>query len=132
MSLINRVYHPYWMWEENKFNMWGNVDNKEKFLKWAIEFTGDHKLYGRFMLRVVNEWKYSCEHNLSNIEQNRKAWIGHAACALANECPEDIVRQAWGYLSQEQQDLANNEADIAIKTWEDKFGGNNEQDLFGY
>ena len=114
----DRIYHPYWMWEELEHNMWGDVNDKPKFLKAAIEFTGDHKKYDRFMMRVVNEWLYSCEHNLSNKTQNRKAWVGHAAVALALGCPEDIVRSAWGHLTEEQQILANNEASIAIKYWE--------------
>lgn len=118
MQLLDRVYHPYWKWEEVEKNMWGTVDNRERYLKWAIDFTGDHKKYGRFMIRVANEWKYSCEHNLSNTTQNRRAWIGHAACALANECPEDIVRQAWGHLTKEKQKLANSQADMAIEYWE--------------
>jgi len=108
------------MWEEVDKNMWGTVGNRQKYLKWAIEFTGDHKKYGRFMMRVVDEWKYSCEHNLSNLTQNRQAWIGHAACAMANECPEDIVRQAWGHLTKEQQIKANAQADSAIDHWEQK------------
>ena len=115
-----RIYHPYWDWEEVDANMWGSVSDKAKFLELAIEFTGDHKLYGRFMMRVANEWPVSCEHNLSNITQNRKAWIGHAAVALAIGCPEDITRKAWGYLSQEQQDLANGVAQQAIEHWENK------------
>jgi len=124
MQSIDRVYHPYWMWEEVEKNMWGTVDNRKRFLDWAIKFTGDHKKYGRFMMRVADEWKYSCEHNLSNLTQNRKAWIGHAACALANECPEDIVREAWGHLTREQQNLANKQAENAISHWENNFGGN--------
>lgn len=100
--------------------MWGSVSDRKKYLKLAIEFTGDHKKYGRFMLRVANEWKYSCEHNLSNVTQNRKAWIGHAATALAIGCPEDITRQAWSYLSDDQQNKANHKADKAILYWEHK------------
>lgn len=117
---IERIYHPYWEWEEVDHNMWGVVDNKERFLQKAIEFTGNHSLYGRFMMRVANEWTKSCEHNLSNTTQNRKAWIGHAACALALGCPEDITRKAWGYLTQEQQDNANRVAQEAIEYWEGK------------
>ena len=117
---INRIYHPYWEWEEVDHNMWGAVNNKDKYLKKAIEFTGDHKLYGRFMMRVANEWVKSCEHNLSNIAQNRKAWIGHAACALALGCPEDITRKAWSYLTEEQQNNANRVAQEAIEYWEGK------------
>lgn len=98
--------------------MWADVDNVEYFLEKAVEFTGNHKLYGKWMIEVVKNWKYSCEHNLSNTTQNRQAWIGHAACALAFQCPEDIVRQAWWLLTDKQRELANKEADKAIKYWE--------------
>lgn len=115
---IKRIYHPWDKWEEVNFNMWGGAHDRAKFLNKAILFTGDHKKYGRFMMRVVREWKYSCEHNLSNQQSNRQAWVGHAACALAFECPEDIVREAWKYLTEEQQIKANQEADKAIEYWE--------------
>jgi len=116
--LIKQVYHPYWKWEEVDYNMWGTVDNREEYLKKAIEFTGDYKLYGRWMKKVAKSWKYSCEHNLSNTTQNRQAWIGHAAVAFAFKCPEDIVREAWWHLTDEQRELANKEADKAINYWE--------------
>ena len=115
---IKRIYHPWDKWEEVNFNMWGGVRDRKKFLNKAILFTADHKKYGRFMMRVVREWKYSCEHNLSNRQSNRQAWVGHAACALAFECPEDIVREAWRHLTEDQQIKANKEADKAIEYWE--------------
>ena len=31
------------------------------------------------MMRVISEWKYSCEHNLTNESLNRIAYIGQAA-----------------------------------------------------
>jgi hypothetical protein len=118
---IERVYHPYWDWEEVEFNMWGTVDDRKKWLKKAIEFTGDHKKYGRFMMRVINEWPISCENALTDSMINRKAWIGHAAVALAIQCPEDIVREAWGLLTDEQRLLANKEAERAVQTWENNY-----------
>ncbi|MGB2063568.1 MAG: hypothetical protein ACPHUL_00335 [Marinomonas gallaica] len=118
-NLINRVYHPYWLWEEVKHNMWGTVSNRFEMLDWAVEFTGNHELYGEWMMKVVTDWRYSCGHNLSNLTQNRQAWIGHAACAYANQCPEDIVRSAWSHLSEDQQRLANGVADVAIAHWEE-------------
>jgi len=117
---IERTYHPYWDWEEIKFNMWGAVEDRHDYLMRAIEFTGDHEEYGKYMMRVANEWKRSCQHNLSNTTQNRKAWIGHAACAMAFGCPEDIVREAWSHLTETQQRLANDQAQKAIEYWEDK------------
>jgi len=116
--LIKRIYHPYWKWEETMHNMWGRVKDRNQYLKKAIEFTGDAKLYGDNMIKVIEEWKYSCEHNLSHCGQNKQAWIGHAACAFAFGCPEDIVREAWGHLSDKQQIDANEMADRAIEQWE--------------
>lgn len=121
MRKFKRVWHPYNMWEEVKFNMWGKVDDNRLYLDKAIEFTGDHKLYGSFMMKVVNDWPYSCENALTDYHMNRRAWIGHAACALAIGCPENITRQAWKDLSYEQQYLANKEASRAIRAWENMY-----------
>jgi len=117
---IKPIYHPYWLWEEASHNMWGTVKDRELFLARAVSFTGQHCLYGIFMTRVIYEWKFSCEHNLSQQSQNRQAWLGHAACALAMNCPEDIVREAWWHLTDEQRDKANHQADINILLWENR------------
>ena len=98
--------------------MWGDVEDRAAWIIRAVEFTGDHKLYGSFMRRVVCEWPVSCENALTDYRINRKAWIGHAACALAIRCPEDVVREAWGTLSDEQRLLANGEAERSIAIWE--------------
>jgi len=115
---IERIHRPYWEWEESASVMWKSCADKESALVRAIEFTGDAERYGAAMLRVVDEWPMSCEHNLSDVSQNRRAWIGHAACALEIECPEDIVRAAWHRLTDDQRRAANAVADLAIGEWE--------------
>lgn len=89
-------------------------------LQEAIEFTGDHEKYGKAMGRVINEWKYCVEQNLTNLGINRKAWIGHAAVTLETGIPEHITRQAWSHLTDEQRFLANKQADKYILQWEQK------------
>jgi hypothetical protein len=113
------IWHPWWMLEEVKSNMWGDVQYRNTWLKIAIEFTGDAELYGSWMLKVADAWKYSCEHNLTKTGDKRP-WIGHAAVAMAIHCPEDIVRQAWGFLTPEQQEKANKKAEEAITLWRSK------------
>jgi len=112
---------PIDTWEEIGFNMWGEVANRRLFLQKAVIFTGNHRLYGRYMQRVTKEWPNSCINALTDYNLNRKAWIGHAACALAFRCPEDITRQAWGLLTNEQRILANRQADRAIQSWEVRY-----------
>lgn len=115
---MKRIYHPFNKWEEIAHNMWGDVPDKEKALIQAIEFTSNAKVYGEYMQRVVREWPISCENALTDSNLSKKAWIGHAATALALQVPEDIVRKAWGFLTDEQRTLANAEATRAIKSWE--------------
>ena len=118
----NRIWLPIDTWEEIGCNMWGEVADRRLFLQRATLFTGNHRLYGRYMLRVTNEWPNSCMNALTDYNLNRRAWIGHAACALAIRCPEDITRQAWGLLTDEQRLLANRQADRAIQSWEMRHG----------
>lgn len=113
-----RVWKPFDTWEEVKHNMWGEVRDRRLFLQRAIIFTGNYRLYGKYMQRVTIEWPNSCLNALTDQNLNRRAWIGHAACALALRCPEDITRQAWGHLTDEQRILANRQADRAIQSWE--------------
>ena len=119
---LKRVWLPIDQWEEVPANMWGEVANRRLYLQRAVIFTGNHRLYGRYMMRVIHEWPNSCLNALTDYNLNRKAWIGHAACALALRCPEDITRQAWGLLSNEQRILANRQADRAIQSWEMRYG----------
>lgn len=121
MKKFKRVYHPYDKWEEMRFNMWGSVDDVKSMLQKAIEFTGNHKLYGEYMQKVIREWPISCENALTDYLLNRKAWIGHAACAMAIQCPENITRKAWRFLTYEQQYLANEQARRAIQSWENNY-----------
>lgn len=125
---MKRKFHPFEIWEENKYGLWKMVTGKEKEskLQMAINFTGDHIEYGKYMLLVIDEWPISCEHNLTASSMNRQAWIGHAACCIAIGCPESVTREAWHFLSKEQQDLANLQADIAIQKWEEKYNAKNK------
>lgn len=121
---FKRVYRPITEWEEIRFGMWSDVKNKKDMIRKAILFTGNHRLYGKYMMRVVNEWPASCENALTDYNLNRRAWVGHAASALAINCPEDITREAWRFLTDEQQKLANRQADRAIQHWEKSYRKN--------
>lgn len=115
----DEVWYPFDQLEEADSAMWGNVNHRTTWLQLAQIFTGNAELYGDWMLKVIEVWPKSCQHNLTK-GGDKRPWIGHAAVALAINCPEDIVRAAWGSLSQEQQDAANKKAEEAIEIWRAK------------
>lgn len=127
VSEIKRIYHNYKDWEDYQLGMWRkeSPENEKRLLDKAIDFTGNHEEYGYWMLQVIEKMPTACEHNLTNMSINRKAWIGHAACCLAFNCPEYITRQAWGMLTDYQREEANKKADYAIMKWEEKHNGSN-------
>ena len=112
------VWLPFWKLEEVPHNMWGDASHRKTWREIAAAFTGNAELYGEWMMRVAKEWQNSCMHNLTKAGDKR-AWMGHAAVAMALRCPEDIVREAWADLSDEQREKANKKATDAIKHWRD-------------
>lgn len=114
---MTRIWHNYKKWED--IEMWRKVSQKEEttYLQQAIEFTGNAVLYGSWMRKVIDQWPVSCEHNLTNSGMNKRAWLGHAAVQMAIGCPEYITRMAWGHLTDQQRDEANQQATDNINLW---------------
>lgn len=113
------VWLPWWELEEVKHRMWGDVSHRKTWLQMAVSFTGNAELYGEWMIRVADEWPKSCAHALTK-PGDKRAWIGHAAVAMAIGCPEDIVREAWSLLTDDQRIAANAMAQKAIDYWRAK------------
>ena len=120
---IKQVWIPYWDWEDYINGMWRKLESRDEeiFLEKAIEFTGNHNLYGKAMMQVVFAWPQTMINSLTNSAINQKAFVGHCACSFNFNCPEYITRMAWKELTDTQRDLANNEAQKAINEWKRKY-----------
>jgi hypothetical protein len=58
------------------------------------------------------------------MEQNRRAWLGQAACRLRARAPAIATRAAWPQLTDDQRATANACAARVIREWEtDRAGG---------
>jgi NCAIR mutase (PurE)-related protein len=117
---IKQVFVPYYKWECYKYGMWFKVDkNKEAdMLRQAVEFTGNHMLYGNAMREVVYIWENSMVNFLTNKNINRRAYLGHCAVYHKLKIPEHVVRSAWKLLTNNQRILADKVAEETIKEWE--------------
>lgn len=116
---MKRVYHPYWRWEDYLHGFYDNCSGslKESLIQKGIEMFNSKKLTRENMFRVVNEWKYSCEHNLTNPSMNQIAYIGQAACCIYASIPSTVTMELWNMLSKDVQQRANKDAQDALNHW---------------
>jgi hypothetical protein len=100
--------------------MWSKVNKETEvlMLKKAIEFTGNHILYGKSMKKVIYSWNNTMKNHLTNMSMNRRAFLGHCAVCYKFQIPEYIVRSAWKHLDDDQRRLADLQAETTIKEWE--------------
>ena len=120
---MNRIYHSYDKWEDYKAGFYGGLllNDKIDHVSKVVELFSSAELTEQYMLRVINEWKYSCEHNLTNPSMNRVAYLGQAACCLFASVPSTDTMKYWKNVSQECRDKADEIAEKTIKIWESRY-----------
>ena len=114
-SKIKQVWVPYWEWEDWLNGMWNKGDESQ--LQAAIDFMGNHILYGEAMGEVIAAWPCTMLNSLTNVSINRRAFLGHCAVCFKLQIPESITRQAWGILTEQQRFDADAIAEKHIKHW---------------
>lgn len=114
-----QIFIPYWDWEDYINGMWRKLPKEQElvFFQKAIEFTGNHVIYGKAMNEVIYAWPNTMINSLTNKNINRLAFLGHCACSYKFNCPEYITRLAWKELDNNQRYLANLQAQKNINEW---------------
>ena len=117
---MKRIYHPHTVLEEVKAGMWRITSSAERneYAQKASELMNDTQAFENAMRKASLEWRFSCEHNLTELSMNRVAWLGHAGCCVALQSPEDATRQGWWMLDSFKQDRANEASARVIREWE--------------
>lgn len=127
---MTRVYHHYEALEEYRSGMWRIARGLERagFIRASADLMRQPQAFGEAMMRALEEWPLSCEHNLTAENTNRIAWLGHAGCCVGVQSPEECTRLGWHTLSQSEQDEANRVAGEVLAEWDDA----QRQDLFSW
>jgi len=117
---MKQIFHPYYLWEDYRNGFWREtaINEKSKLIQDAMYILINESECERAMRNVIYQWPRSTEMNLSNREQNRRSWLGQAACCIQKNVPEDLTRIAWNQLTDEQKLRANKIAEKIIKEWE--------------
>lgn len=116
---MQRIFHHFSLWEDYHAGMYNeNKDGRQERVRKAAEILGTPDVCRAAMEKVVTEWEKATEYNLSNLEINRKAWLGQAACSCYAGIHEDETREAWGIMTEAQRIEANRIAAAIIKKWQ--------------
>lgn len=116
---MERIYHRYEFWECWKNGFFDNISgvDKNKKIQKVIELFSDQQKTKEYMNKVIEQWKYSCEHNLTNDSMNKIAWLGQSACCIYDKIPSSITMEAWHLVSKENRDKADSIASEIIENY---------------
>lgn len=116
---MKRVFHSWDKWECYRSNFFGGQMQyqKDETLTLYAGLLRDTKKFEAALQVIIRDWKYSCEHNLSNESMNRIAWLGQASCALLYQVPNSISMGGYNLLSLEEQKAADAMAQKYLDLW---------------
>jgi len=114
-----RIYHPFDKWECHKAGFYKSGKDGFTHDECKDEFKrilSNQDLFSSILSKLIVEWKYSCEHYLTNYSMNRIAWLGQASVCYESGVPSRYAN-AWFDLDEETQKEANNTALKYLNTW---------------
>jgi hypothetical protein len=122
---MKRIYHRWEKWECYSAGFFEvhppkGMTEEECQEKYA-SFLRDLILFKETALRVVKEWVNSTEHNLTNPNMNRIAWIGQASMTYRYNIPSKY-RGGYHLLTEKEQIEADKVALEVINYWMNKNG----------
>jgi len=115
-----RIQHTWDKWECYRSGFYENHPpdgmTKEKCEETYKELLSDPEAFAKCLQKIIKEWKYSCEHYLTNPNMNRIAWLGQAALAYKYKIPS-IFRGGYNLLTDEQKQNADDVALDYLNKW---------------
>jgi hypothetical protein len=90
--------------------------NAEQCEKEYAVFLSNNDKFKKALNGVIHDWKYSCEHYLTNKSMNRIAWLGQASMCYATGIPSKFC-SGFNLLTPIEQEIANNIALEYLNKW---------------
>lgn len=115
----DRIFHTYDKWECHKAGFYASKKDgmtAEECETAFAEFLKNIPLFEETLQKVTTEWKYSCEHYLTNKAMNRIAWLGQASMCYATGVPS-VFCAGFNLLTEDEKDRANEVALIYLNKW---------------
>ena len=115
----NRIFHTYDKWECHKAGFYKSTKDGWSHEQSEIEFKrilSDQDLFSEILNKLIIDWKFSCDHYLTNTSMNRIAWLGQAAVCYHSGVPSRYS-SAWFDIDSETRDKANATALKYLNKW---------------
>ena len=98
--MIKRICHNYKKWEDWKGGMYNRKNNEQNLIEKSKNLLSNPVAFQYSASTMVEHWKYSAEMNLTDMSQNRRAWIGQATCCFEYQTPEHTEEREGFFLPQ--------------------------------
>ena len=115
----DRIFHTFDKWECQKAGFYATTvigKTKEECESEYATMLIDLDEFKKALEGVISEWKYSCEHYLTNTAMNRIAWLGQASLCYGRKIPSKY-KGGFNLLSKEEQEKANLLAYEHLNKW---------------
>lgn len=115
----DRIFHTYDKWECHKAGFYASRKEGMTAEQCEVaysEFLSNDNLFRETLEKIITEWKYSCEHYLTNKSMNRIAWLGQASMCYATGVPSKFC-SGFNLLTDDQKNKANETALEYLNKW---------------
>jgi hypothetical protein len=115
----NRIFHTYDKWECHKAGFYQSTKEGWSHDECRFEFKrilSDQDLFSEILNSLIIDWKFSCEHYLTNKAMNRIAWLGQAAVCYSSGVPSRYS-DAWFDIPENTKKEANKTALKYLNKW---------------
>lgn len=119
---MKRIFHPWNKWECYKAGFYStsiDISSDEAKIIYR-DFLSDLNRFEIALKKVIREWKFSCEHFLSNPSLNKIAWLGQASACIEIGLPSKF-RSGFSLMNINQQRAANNLAYRYYLIWKSEY-----------
>lgn len=122
MKQQKQFFIHYQKWEDFQNGMYRvkEENGKDLMVFNAINLLKNQEEFYSTMMDLINDWNISVKVNLTNNQQNKRAWLGAAACCYKYNVPEYLTRIAWNLLDKNYQVEANITAEKIITYYNNK------------
>lgn len=120
----DRIFHTFEKWECHKAGFYGSKKDgmtADQCEKAYAEYLSNDESFKSGLQGIIDNWKNSCEHYLTNRAMNRIAWLGQAAMCYSTGVPSKFCA-GFNLMTKEQQQRANEVALKYLNIWMTNYG----------